>query len=78
MAAYEGRLLLKERTPEKAVAPLLEALKKDPQLALARGWLAAAYCLLNDPAKMKEQLTAIKVAGGPAGGGRGDASGGLV
>jgi tetratricopeptide (TPR) repeat protein len=57
--AFEGRLLLKERLPQQAVAPLLEAIKKNPQLAQARGWLAGAYFLLVEPAKIKEQLDAI-------------------
>ncbi|HVT82971.1 MAG TPA: tetratricopeptide repeat protein [Phycisphaerae bacterium] len=69
-AAYEGRLWLKERQPEKAVAPLLEAVKKDPLMPEARGWLAGAYYLLNEPGKMKEQLAAIQVgdAASPGGG----------
>ncbi len=69
-AAYEGRLMLKERQPEKAVAPLLEAVGKDPTMAEARGWLAGAYYLLNQPDKMREQLEAIRVgaADGPGGG----------
>ena len=58
--AYEGRLLLKERLPEKALTPLLAAVKKDPSLPEARGWLAGAYYLLNDQAKMDEQLGAIQ------------------
>jgi tetratricopeptide (TPR) repeat protein len=73
--AYEGRLLLKERLPEKAVAPLLEALKKDPTLARARGWLAGAYYLTNQPDKMREQLAAARVGGGGGGGG-GEGAGG--
>jgi predicted Zn-dependent protease len=68
VAAYEGRLLLKERVPEKALEPLERAVKADPQFAKARGWLAAAYGLLNDPAKTQEQLTAIRIQpGGPEG-----------
>ncbi len=57
--AYQGRLYLKERLPEKALAPLLEAVKKDPTLPEARGWLAAAYYLLNQKDKMTDQLAAI-------------------
>ncbi len=68
VAALEGRLFLKERLPEKALVPLLDAVKRDPRLAPARGWLAGAYYLLNDAAKMQEQLAAIQV-GGAAGSG---------
>ncbi|HEY4330255.1 MAG TPA: tetratricopeptide repeat protein [Phycisphaerae bacterium] len=69
VSAYAGRLMLKERTPEKALAPLLDAVKKDPTEAKARGWLAGAYYLLNDQGKMQEQLAAIKVNGVAEGGG---------
>jgi len=62
--AYEGRLLLKERVPEKAIAPLLQAIKKDPHLPEARGWLAGAYYLTNQKEKMTEQLNALKVGNG--------------
>ena len=62
--AYEGRLLLKERLPQQAIAPLQDALKKNPQLAQARGWLAGTYFLLVDTKKMEEQLTAIKTPTG--------------
>jgi predicted Zn-dependent protease len=67
-AAFEGRLMLKQREPEKAIAPLLEAVRKDPAMPEARGWLAGAYYLLNEPAKMKEQLEALRAgADGAAG-----------
>jgi tetratricopeptide (TPR) repeat protein len=62
--AFEGRLLLKERLPQQAVAPLLAAIKKNPQLPQARGWLAGAYYLLMEQAKMKDQLEAIRTPGG--------------
>ncbi|HUO08929.1 MAG TPA: tetratricopeptide repeat protein [Phycisphaerae bacterium] len=61
--AYEGRLLLKERLPEKAIAPLLQATTKNPRLPEARGWLAAAYYLLADEKRMQEQLDAIRIGG---------------
>jgi predicted Zn-dependent protease len=63
--ACEGRLLLKKRTPEKALEPLLLAVKKDPTLPEARGWLAATYFLLNDRAKAQEQINALKVEDRP-------------
>ncbi len=62
--AYDGRLLLKERLPEKAIEPLLRAVAKNPRLAEAHGWLAGAYYLLNDEKNMQAQLDAIKVEGG--------------
>jgi len=59
--AYEGRLLLKERLPQSAVAPLLAAVQKNPNLAEARGWLAGAYYLLGfDETRMNKQLQSIK------------------
>lgn len=61
VSAYEGRLLLKERLPEKAVAPLLDAVSKDPTLAEARGWLAGAYYLTNNQPGMEKELSAIRV-----------------
>jgi tetratricopeptide (TPR) repeat protein len=64
VAAYKGRLLLKERLPEKAVAPLLEAVGRDPGYAKARGWLAATYYLLNDREKMEAQLNALTLGAG--------------
>jgi tetratricopeptide (TPR) repeat protein len=67
VVAYEGRLLLKERLPEKAVAPLLRALERDPQLAKARGWLAGAYFLLSKPDRMREQLAQARLGGGRGG-----------
>ncbi|MGN6371158.1 MAG: tetratricopeptide repeat protein [Phycisphaerae bacterium] len=65
--AYEGRLLLKERLPEKAIAPLKEAIAKNPRHARAHGWLAAAYYLLADNKRMQEQLDAMQTAGGAPG-----------
>lgn len=63
--AMEGRLILKERLPDQAIKPLLEAVKKHPKLPEARGWLAAAYLLNSDPHKADEQLSAMR---GPDGG----------
>jgi tetratricopeptide (TPR) repeat protein len=61
--ACEGRLLLKERLPQKAVAPLTRALERDPQLAKAHGWLAGAYFLLSKPDAMREQLAKARLGG---------------
>ena len=58
--AEDGRLLLKERLPDKAIPILLQALEKNPRLARARGWLAGAYGLLADDAHMQEQLDAMR------------------
>ncbi len=66
VSAYEGRLLLKERLPEQAIAPLVAALKRDPELARAHGWLAGAYYLTNEKDKMQQELLAIKVSDAPA------------
>lgn len=65
--AYEGRLLLKERLPEKALPTLLKALEKDPRLAPARGWLAGAYFLLSQPDQMKSQLAHARIGGAAEG-----------
>ncbi len=62
--AYEGRLMLQERLPEKAIAPLVEAVGRDPGNARARGWLAGAYYLMNEKDKMEEQLKALTLGGG--------------
>ena len=67
VSALEGRMLLSERLPEQALAPLLDAVRKNPDMPEARGWLAADYYFLNEHAKMEEQLSAIKVS---VGGGR--------
>ncbi len=64
VSAYEGRLRLKERTPERALPPLLDAVRKNPGMPEARGWLAGAYYLLNEKTKMAEQLQAIKTIEG--------------
>ncbi|MCL2639727.1 MAG: tetratricopeptide repeat protein, partial [Phycisphaerales bacterium] len=57
----EGRLLLKERLPQSALAPLQSAIQKNPNLPEARGWLAATHYLLGfNAALMNEQLRAIK------------------
>ena len=63
--AAEGRLLLKKRTPEKALEPLQEAVQKDPSCPEARGWLVATYYLLNENAKAEEQLAATQLEGRP-------------
>lgn len=67
VAALQGRLLLKERLPEQALAPLLDAVRRDPRMPEARGWLAGTFYLLNDRAKMQDQLAAIQVGGGGGG-----------
>ncbi|MEI8197208.1 MAG: hypothetical protein WCI73_15020, partial [Phycisphaerae bacterium] len=73
VSALEGRLLLKQRLPEQAIAPLLAAVQGDPTAPEARGWLAGAYTLLCQNDKAREQLAALKlpdapVAGAAAGG----------
>jgi len=67
-SAYQGRLYLKERLPEKALAPLQEAVRKDPSLPEARGWLAATYYLLNQKDKMNQELSAIRTESDAAAG----------
>jgi len=64
ISALEGRMLLKKRTPTKAIEPLLSALKRNPSLAEARGWLAGAYYLTNNQQLADEQLDAIKTPAG--------------
>jgi tetratricopeptide (TPR) repeat protein len=62
--AYQGRLLLQERLPERAIAPLADAVARDPENARARGWLAGAYYLMNDKDNMDRQLHALTLGGG--------------
>lgn len=62
--AMEGRLILKQRLPDKAIAPLRQAIERNPDLPEARGWLAGAYYLAAQPALAAEQLAAVKTAEG--------------
>jgi cellulose synthase operon protein C len=62
----EGRLLLKQRLPDQAIAPLSEAVHKNSSLPEARGLLAGAYYLRSDSSRADEQLAAITAPqGGP-------------
>lgn len=45
VAAWRGRLLLKQRLPEQALPILQQAFERNPDMNDARGWLAAAYLL---------------------------------
>lgn len=64
--AAEGRLILKERQPDQAIAPLLKSIDKNPALPSTRGWLAAAYYLTNQKDKALEQLNAVTADDGSA------------
>ena len=64
--AEEGRLLLKKRTPEKALASLKEALGQNALMPRARGWLAATYFLLNDATRGEKELVKGAGEGGTA------------
>ncbi len=62
--AYEGRLLLKERLPEKAIAPLQQALRKIHVLRRRGvGWLGR-FTFLRMKAHMHEQLVAVRTSTG--------------
>lgn len=63
--ALEGRLLLKQRLPEQAVAPLKQAVTRNPMDPEARGWLAGAYYLLCQNELAQEQLGALQTADAP-------------
>ena len=69
VSALEGRLLLKQRLPEQAIAPLVAAVRGDPSAPEARGWLAGAYSLLCQNDKAQEQLKALSTPDAGAVGG---------
>jgi|GEM_PF-1929662 len=62
--ALEGRLRIKQRTPEDAIPLLEKSLALNPWQPAARGWLAGAYYLRLQPEKAQAQLDAMKLSDG--------------